>query len=204
MTAPYQLLAANRSVKGLRSAPKPFRSVGPGFLPDFGKHRPTPPAPPKLTPTAVHATPSHTSSASQDDLPFFAQPTSETDAPAAGAASPAASRELLAPGSPREASARQKPAALVSPVHGLLLLRSWGSRRQPESVGGVVQGELSLAKVKVVRNDLADADLEVVRSAQPAVNLAGARKTRLGSLRLVAPGWRRWLGRWLPLRAGTP
>jgi hypothetical protein len=52
----------------------------------------------------------------------------------------------------------------------------------------VVQGELSLEKVKVVRNDLSDSDLELVAASQPAkaaaplaenVFAAGAKKPSL-------------------------
>ena len=41
-----------------------------------------------------------------------------------------------------------------------------------------VQGELSLDKIKVVRNDLSDADLEVVPAKQPAAPASAAPGVR--------------------------
>ncbi len=68
-----------------------------------------------------------------------------------------------APALPKPAVRRLRVGALVKKLNPLALLPS----RQPGAARSrtprpVVQGELSLEKVKVVRNDLSDTDLEIV------------------------------------------
>jgi hypothetical protein len=66
-----------------------------------------------------------------------------------------------------------------SVVHGVKSLARW--RRQPEvelpqSINSPVQGELSLDSVKVVRNDLTDADFEVVPRSRKTLVVDGGSK----------------------------
>lgn len=109
---------------------------------------------------------------------------------------------------------RAEPAQLLRS-----LFRSGSLRLRSESrlVKREVQGELSLANVKVKRNDLADADLELVRSRKAPVSTfgegrksnrraladAGAPVLATPSAPAARPGdasWRRWLPRWLRRR----
>jgi hypothetical protein len=65
----------------------------------------------------------------------------------------------------------ERPARRTSPVKALLL---WGRAKKLKPFGRwsgtpMVQGELSLDRVKVVRNDLSESDLEVVRAEHPMV-----------------------------------
>jgi hypothetical protein len=54
----------------------------------------------------------------------------------------------------------------------------------------LVQGELSLDRVKVVRNDLSESDLEIVRATRPAVLKGSGPAEAVGSKAANAlPGW---------------
>jgi hypothetical protein len=81
---------------------------------------------------------------------------------------------------------RGKPAAPVSPT-----------RRQGKSM---VQGELSLDRVKVVRNDLSDSDLEIVttkpRAAAPAQTVPRQPSVLVAAAKPAGTAWGRATGRW--------
>jgi hypothetical protein len=130
MSTSYRLFAANHGVRGIRSAPRPFKAVEPGFLPDFGSH----------------------------ELP---------------------ARGLPAP-----------PA--TEPDHSMLRVLH-ASRERPGCGKVPVQGELSLAGVRVVRNDLSDADLEVIHAPAAFVLRASARRACAGA---DLSWWQRWVGHW--------
>ena len=59
-----------------------------------------------------------------------------------------------------------------------------------------VQTELSLDTVQVVRNDLSDADVEVVTPARAVVGrMRGGGGRTMGPAEAVSR-WQRWLGAW--------
>ena len=87
------------------------------------------------------------------------------------------------------AAARAHPLAAALRSRAAALLSRWRAKlsRLPRRASGKaakpaippftkppVQAELSLDKIKVVRNDLSDADLEVVPTKQPAIPTGGA------------------------------
>lgn len=118
------------------------------------------------------------------------RPSEGTSAPAAGSPGlEAAGVPGPAPGAARAlAKESVRPS---SPKRNWLsrLLGAFGrfglfglSRRKPEPAHGLVQSELILEKVRVLRNDLADADLEVVprdqkREARPAHSAGSSRNS---------------------------
>lgn len=152
MNTSCQLLATSRSFSSVRKAPRKFKVLEQGFLPDFraaGIEPGTPDNPP-------------------------------------------APRKIPAPAPvPRDASTRAASAPLF--LHALATVRTLfashllGQRTPPQRQRPARQSELSLATVRVKRNDLADADLEVLASRAPAVGQAGEARARL---------WRRWTEWW--------
>lgn len=67
------------------------------------------------------------------------------------------------------------------------------SGARPSAGGRLMQGELSLSSVRVVRNDLFADDLEVVpRSPRASLSSPSGRAVAGG----VRGGWREWLVRW--------
>jgi len=79
-----------------------------------------------------------------------------------------------------------------SPVKAFLL---WGRAKKGKVRGlsaarPLVQGELSLDRVKVVRNDLSESDLEIVRASRPAPPKGSGAAEAVGSKAANAlPGW---------------
>ena len=94
------------------------------------------------------------------------------------------------------------PAVAKPPVRAAYPHGRWTFRKQPQpqapltSESGAVQGELALDLVKVVRNDLNDADLEVVSKPKPpsppAAPVAAPQKAVAGA----GPFWSRISSRW--------
>ena len=150
-----RLLAAGKSLVGAQNTASRFRLEKRGRLPKFGSAK-NPFASEQRKPVAVE--------------PIPPQPTTPAVDPAAHAAPPAVN-----PLSPRPASARLRRAVRRSRewcVEANPIPRLAGPARSallpmPRFTGVPIQSELSLDEVKVVRNDLSDADLEVV-PAKPA------------------------------------
>lgn len=136
-----QLLAVGQSIKGGKDAPSPYRMTDGKLLPKFAPvGRPISLAPPPrpFAETAER---------------FFAGRKAHKTDPAAA----------TAPAQPVVAVA--KPAAAASTGRGLRRLNPFASKSA--AARPLVQAELSLDAVKVVRNDLSDADLELI-PVQPA------------------------------------
>ena len=191
MSKPYQLFVANRSLTGLRSRPKAFKKVHPGFMPVFGKRPDGLPNQPAAT-SQRYGTPASATSASQCELPLFSS--AESNEPAARGSQPAA--ELGRATGAQGAAAARPADTLREERFGWVrrvLAGGWWRRkaRRGESQGEAVQGEFGLTTVRVVRNDLVDADIEVVpagKGADAASERDGEGKRRCFSL----------VGRWLP------
>lgn len=124
-------------------------------------------------------------------MPRFEQGTPEWLS--AGAEAPQAEPQHAAPCAPAEPPA-VKPAPFPGPVcradlpkrHGLwtrIWAAVWPGQKaagpRPAGVRRPIQAELRLEQVKVVRNDLSDADLEVVRSQAPAAAAPELKGTTL-------------------------
>lgn len=176
MSAQSRLLAANRSFMGVREAPRPYHDVEAGFLPHFSE------APPRFA-------------ANREAIPgpLFEQtgeaaPASGDHGPAStsgGAAEPAflppvESTVSRAAARPEPARGWREPAALI---RRLLWTGSLAGMARPRAVRRPTQGELSLAAIQVKRNDLVDADLELVRAAKAKPAAASG-----------TPFWRKWFG----------
>jgi hypothetical protein len=170
-----RLLATGRSLVGLKEPVSPYRMRTQGLLPKFGSSknpfaaptRPEPPAAParQETGTLFEAEPK--------PQPVTPTPVKPAKPVRAVAAAPMAAAAVVEPKPP--GPARVDPAALAksSSIWGwvkqlsprsLLVRRGPGAPKSARSWPShrPVQAELSLDKVKVVRNDLTDTDLEIV------------------------------------------
>src|SRR5690349_13644414 len=88
---------------------------------------------------------------------------------------------------------------------GLKAFLLWGRAKRARARSGpagkpLVQGELSLEAVKVVRNDLSESDLEIVHARRPqAATDPGVPAPELSSAAPPLPGWGAAAGRLLGL-----
>jgi hypothetical protein len=122
-------------------------------------------------------------------------------APPAAKASPPSGRAVpVTTAPPRSARASDQAANPAGPATGdrsaapapVMERRRWWGRRRGR---GPRQGELALAAVRVVRNDLFADDLEFIPRPSPQ-----ARGLTLGAERAVpSGGWRGWLAHWANL-----
>lgn len=196
MAKPYQLFAANQTLVCVSRRPRRFKPVEPGFLPVFGKPVHNTPDPPRITKNDTDVKPDCTYVANQTELPLFGsvQPV------ATNAGSPvctgiqkktqASEKQLFN----RERMTKPRWSWVWNFVH-----RTWGKLarvlrarklRRPRP-GESAQGELALSTVKVIRNDLTDADIEVIPVTKEHSSITGRDRTVIGgSLReVVLRGW---------------
>ena len=178
-----RLLTAGKSLVGLRDGESPYRLTSQKFLPQFGPARN--PFSSKATAepaqTAVRSPDNHGQSGTPIAKPSF--PGSKGE-PAAALQKDAAHRAVPAKFDVRNLAValRRRLALLLSgwlaKLCGLFA-RSGGKAAKPaipRFPKPAVQGELSLDRIKVVRNDLSDADLEVI-SARPSATTAATAPT---------------------------
>jgi len=85
---------------------------------------------------------------------------------------------------PSEKGAREN--GLVSKLGSWLGRSRNGKKAIPQFVRPPVQGELSLDLIKVVRNDLSDTDLEIVRAQAPKVEAVAEPVTEAAKECVVA------------------
>jgi hypothetical protein len=182
------LLAATGSFVELPEHPRRLREVGAGFLPNFGA-------------TPAWRTAERAKLESEcglffegDGGPFAsgapaveevrrAEPAAEAEARAGGAVSLRRAKPWLV--------ARYEPAQLL---RGLLRAGSLGRKGRWRVQRRAVQGELALANIRVVRNDLRDTDFELVPvRTEGAEKGAGDPQGGGGWLGRV---WRRLIGGW--------
>jgi hypothetical protein len=175
-----RLLTTGRSLVGLRNGESPYRLSQQRFVPNFGK-KPNPfrattlPEPVRT----VALTPQNATTKLQVPTP-----------PAASTAPEGGSGEAALP-----VAAMAKEPAQSRPIQVSWLKRTWagmrsrfGRREKPaaprvaRAVKPVVQGELSLEGVQVVRNDLRDSDLEIVPAQEARPTPKPAASTEPGSM----------------------
>jgi len=184
-----RLLAAGRSLVGMKDITARYRMRTAGLLPKFGSPKnpfaaPTkaePKAKPGIAPLAV-PTAAKPEPVKMETVPLFdgkpkAPAAPKTPVAPVKAKEPLreviqAARPELKPKPARPVTAAGKPVAFggwVTKINPLPLLRRLkpGANKSPKA-RAAVQGELSLEKVKVVRNDLNDADVELM-PARPTV-----------------------------------
>jgi hypothetical protein len=150
-----RLLTAGKSLVGIQDSKSRYRSVDPRALPKFGSEK-------KLNTDIARESEAKPSVA-----------TSNVDS--------------------SKGSVEKMPAATARKVRGSGWVSQWGSKLSslvsqkpkparsavPRFNGVPIQGELSLDNIKVVRNDLSDADLEVVtRKMAPPNEEVGRASSR--------------------------
>jgi len=143
-----QLLAVGRSFVGHKSETGRYKTTEQNLLPDFTTGEKN------EAPSAVYTNPA----ADSADFMFGAPHRKVAGAEGKGAAAPAV-RPMAAPAQP-EPPATATVLAKRPARRRFFGLGSLG--RTKVEGGSLVQSELSLETVKVVRNDLSDADLELV------------------------------------------
>lgn len=167
MTKPYQLLVANQTFVGFSRRPRRFKTVEPGFLPVFGKSASNSPAAGSTAQCSDEHSTTAVRIANQCELPLFGvAPSDAVEAPKPGvslAGKPAfklPEKQTIGEtrSEVRAAVAARGTARIWQIVSGGL----W--RRRRRSAGPLAQGELCLTAVRVVRNDLSDADIEIVQA----------------------------------------
>src|ERR1041385_8632504 len=160
-----RLLAAGRSIMGIRNNPSPYRMNQQNLLPKFAPIQ-------KATVGGKR----------QEEAPGIA---SSEPAVVQNASEPAvAVGENPPPGcdstvEPRPRKSKSNPMAVIASG-----LAQWTGRSRrasaPEKVGAQIQGELLLDRVKVVRNDLTDSDFELVAVALPGATASSRERPGLG------------------------
>ena len=141
---PFRLLTKGRTIRGLRERPGAYKLLERSALPKFS-------APKRLVSKAPHPEPA----AAQPAIVEQPQPKPETPAP------------VIVPPVPTPAPAENQPSKPALWRRLAAIPASWtGSwipwRKNPPVQSPTVQTELALEKVRVVRNDLCEDDLEVV------------------------------------------
>jgi hypothetical protein len=179
-----RLLSAGKSLMGVKDADSPYRMTTQNLLPKFGSAKnpfaPTPKSePPPYLPDAVPAPASESPSsepAHLETIPLFEAKTAQA---ATRARVTAADPAMIPPKEPAQPAkqadvfttvvstkkpvVRAKWAAKINPIS--YLLRGRSSAKKPvnsKTAKSPVQTELSLEKVKVIRNELHDSDLELI------------------------------------------
>lgn len=178
-----RLLTTGKSLVGVKDTESRYRVTGERLLPQFGSAK----------------------------NPFSSPGKSEPALPAAGPAATQVGNGVSAGGAFRSASVERAPVVPRGALRSkaAALLSGWKSRiggllprpraaavkpAIPRFTKPAVQGELSLDKIKVVRNDLSDADLEVVPAkapATPAVEPDLGAETAVGRIAARVPGVRK-------------
>ena len=159
-----RLLTAGKSLVGIQDLKSRYRSVDPRAMPKFGSEK-------KVNTDVARES---------EAKPSVAKPTVESS----------------------KVNVEKTPVAVARKTRGGGWVSQWGSKLGslvsqkpkparsaiPRFSGVPVQGELSLDNIKVVRNDLSDADLEVVtRKMAPAKEVeVGRASSRVGEVRAMA------------------
>lgn len=177
-----QFLTVNRTFKGVDDSDSPYRVAQDVYLPKFNAEAATIPV---ARPLARVTQPV--------EADLFAAPVPSVAEPApVSAVSPVIEPKAVAKPVEAKVDAPVQPAALAGKL-GRFSWRTPGKRPR-----AAVQGELSLDSVKVVRNDLADADLELVtvgpeRSGQLGLAFQSQAAKSVTPVRFP---WGRFVGRW--------
>lgn len=185
-----RLLTAGKSLVGLRDIESRYRVRPRNRLPRFGSSRN-----PFIAKTATPNLPLPASA----QAPVRSNPAEKTPAEVAAAALkqttplPAASTQI--PGTKKSGDPATKSNLLsrlasrvrsFNPFAGRPGFRRAATSAATKATATPVQGELSLDRIKVVRNDLSDADVEIV-PAKPVVKPKPASVTVPGKAAELAP-----------------
>jgi hypothetical protein len=218
-----RLLAAGRSLVGMKDITARYRMRTAGLLPKFGSPKnpfsaPTkaePKAKPGIAPLAA-PTATKPEPVKMETVPLFDAKPKTPPAPAVSKTPVApvkakeplretiqAARPELKPKPAKPVTAARKPVAFagwVTKINPLPLLRRLkpGANKSPKPrpARAAVQGELSLEKVKVVRNDLNDADVELM-PARPMVTTSASSAISPAMTKTEPTTWNRLTSRLL-------
>ena len=162
-----QLLAVGKSIIGLSAGRSPYRMREENLLPKFGPAKGAkskPPAP-------VEAAPSLPKSVPKVDEPKTSRAAIETKGTEMNAIVAGTATES-------EPGRTSRSAETAYPIGRWTRLNPFHARFSKQSEAAPVQGELLLETVKVMRNDLSDADLEVVSSEQNSPPRSGSAQRK--------------------------
>lgn len=157
-----QLLAVGKSIIGLSAGRSPYRMREENLLPKFGPAKGAkakPPAPAEAAPSIPKNVP-------KAEEPQTSQSATETKGNEMNAVVAGTETES-------EPGHTRRSAETAHPFGRWTRLNPFHARFSKQSDAAPVQGELLLETVKVMRNDLSDADLEVVSSGQNSPPRAG-------------------------------
>jgi hypothetical protein len=151
---PLRLLTKGRTIRGLKERPGAYKLLEKSVLPNFSGVK-------RSVPTMPHAEPAiaHTALFEQS------QPKTETVAPVSAALVPDPVPVPAPVATLTPAKVQQSKPELWNRLAGIATgwTRQWIPwRKAPPFQSPTVQTELALEKIKVMRNDLSDDDLEVV------------------------------------------
>ena len=169
-----RLLAVGKSIIGIRNERSPYKMTQDNLLPKFGR-KPGGEAEVSTAGETVTAVDIRVGGAAKDAVALSGAP-----APRAGAAVLAADATAVTGLLPSDS------AAACSSRRG----GRWRSRLTGPAGPGPMQEELRLETVKVMRNDLRDADLEVVPSRQVCPLGSLQRAVAIGTDPEPVGGWR--------------
>ena len=162
-----RLLSAGKSLVGLKDCTARYRMGHPGAMPKFGSGKNPFQTKPQLQLPAK--APQKAPSAAADNPPQTVPVRVEEKKSCPAVVAPVVK---IQPRPPRQNGSRVGSVlqAALHPLKSLLRRPRSKSAKQPktQSMRTPVQAELSLDCVKVLRNDLSDADLEVVSAKTPA------------------------------------
>lgn len=177
-----QLLTVGKSFRTIDDRPSPYRMMQQNYLPRFG--------------------PMHGGGVKEPTRPL--QPPRPTQPKPAWAGVQESARVVAKAVGPRVAQGAAK-AAPGERTRGVRRWFGWGRKAGGRRAGAqVVQGELALDLVKVVRNDLSESDLEVVPAVpRPASPPEERPATVRRQARSAEKGSWGWLARCV-LRLGGP
>ena len=165
-----RLLAAGKSLVGAEDPGTRYRMTDPRALPKFGSPQNPFRSKTKLEPAQSEAAAGPSTSCMGSVLPLGtpnvqADPTVPQDEPKRASSQPACA--------PTHRQSDPLPAGWLRRLAGMLSSMLWwrrtaaGNYPAPRLTKPLVQGDLSLDNIRVVRNDLSDADLEIVRAEAP-------------------------------------
>ena len=165
-----RLLSSGKSLIGLNSVTNRYRMESKNLLPKFGSMKNPFSTKPKSAVVSKETDPPVPAPAPMPVETAVATELKETVRPPAALPSPTGEGEVSG------ASKRMSIADRIGGWLGRINLFAWWSARKrakskpaiPAFNKGPVQGELSLDNIKVVRNDLNDADIEVVSATVTA------------------------------------
>jgi hypothetical protein len=157
---PLRLLTKGRTIRGLKERPGAYKLLEKCAMPNFS-------GPKRLAPTTPHAEPASPPQA------FFEQSQPKREMPTPVTAAPTPRPEPGPTATPAEVKIQPPKPELWSRLAGIAAgwTRQWIPwRKAPPFQSATVQTELALEKVRVMRNDLSDDDLEVVAMDKKAGN----------------------------------